>query len=101
MARLLKHVEREFFLQGVLAREQVREGFAPHVFQGHEAEFAAIIFQLAVVIRGHHVIGLDRFGGFRFIAEAREEFLVIRKLRPQNLDGYFAVIASVIGKPHR
>ena len=43
MRRLLENVESELFLQRIFARQKVREGFAAHVLQSHEAELAAVI----------------------------------------------------------
>ena len=81
MCSLLEDVESQLLLERIFARQQVCKGFATDVFQGHETEFAAVVFQLAVVIGSYHVLGLNRFGRFRLVAETREELLVIGKFR--------------------
>ena len=53
---LLHDVKRERFRQRAFAGQQIGEGFAADVFQGHEAEGAAVVLELAVVIGGDDIV---------------------------------------------
>src|SRR5699024_10870363 len=58
------------------------------------------VWNLTVVIGGHHVFRIDILSRLRFIAETAQELLVVGKFRAQYLDGYFAIIDHIICEPH-
>ena len=101
MGGLLQHVQRNGFLQLALAGDQVRQGLAADVLHGNEAHAeTGWRGDLAVVIGGHHVGGVDAFCSQCFVAEAGEELLVAGELRAQDFQRHLALIDHIVCQPH-